>query len=146
MSSQQQVVKSEGKKVVEKGTQTDKLDTLSKKINKSKFTKDKVGRIVAISHPDENDPSQKYITQYHTKVTYLDKEGKRRVKSIYFGARDAAYYCDLKNEEKRDIQNRRLKDGSEDIFHKNFWITNYLNGASQSKEENFQAIKRKYIN
>jgi len=134
---------------VEEGKEKKKVGTdpgiIGKKINKLKFDKGVVKKIVGISYPDENDPTQKYITQYHTKITYLDQEGKKRTKSVYFGAKDGAYYCDLKDENRKLASNSRLQVGTDDVFHKNYWVVNYLNGPTTSREDNFRIIKKNIL-
>jgi hypothetical protein len=112
---------------------------VKKKVSK-KFDRTKVAKVVSISFPEVVDPeSKKYKARFHVGIKFIDTEGKKHHKTIFFGLQTDKEFIDHHSEETKRTTMARLRKCS-DVFDKNFYRLYLLNGASTSLGVNYSNL------
>lgn len=115
----------------------------SKAISKSKKTKFDVGnvqKIVDLQFPRKVKAGSKFTKSMSIEVGYIDKSGKNRIKTVYFGDPKRSDYIDHKN---IDIKERFINatPKAEHEFQSNFYEIYLLNGKEPDLMQNYYKLK-----
>lgn len=111
-----------------------------------KFDPSVVKKIVSIGYPMEVLDPKRHKT-YKLLCEYQDIAGKVHDKTIYFGERirKGGEFINHKNEQVRDEYIKNLKN-ADTFFDKYFMEKWLLNGEKSTIGENWEILKRNYIN
>lgn len=108
-----------------------------------KFDGENVAKITKIRFPEES--SEKMKKAFKINIDYVDKSGKSREKTIFFGdkTRRGCEYIDHKNKDVRDkfLLTLPLCDT---FFQKNFMVKFLLNGKNETVLSNWEELKLIY--
>lgn len=104
-----------------------------------------VEQVLSLSKPEFLDSRNPFINKLmKISVAYKSKSGKTHQKTIFFGSKRKAYYITHKNEYLREASLHRIK-GPSNFLEPKFYEMEILDGPSESLEENYLTLVKKFI-
>lgn len=103
-----------------------------------------VEKVISLSKPEFLDSRNPFINKLmKISVTYKSKDGKSHQKTIFFGSKRKAYYITHKNEYLREASLHKIK-GPSNFLEPRFYEMEILDGPSESLEENYLNLVKKF--